>query len=1049
MDGHTVRGGWMPAEHTMRAAARRELRSRLNDRLAESGLTKTQLADRSGLGRATVSEAFRSDGRLLSAKTVTALAQALGLPLPELLELQRIAADGAGAAADEGPVLGLPVEDWEPHSLEVHPAGSAANGQETGTLQDRVLPGYVHREHDRVLSAAVQEALQGRSRMVVLVGGSSTGKTRACWEAVQPLAGTGWRLWHPFDPTRAEAALEDLGRVQPRTVVWLNEAQHYLDSHSAGERIAAALVRLLTDPTRGPVLILGTLWPEYAMRYTALPVFGRADDHSQVRELLAGRTLSVPEVFDAAALKRATTLAEGGDRLLADALTRARADGRVAQDLAGAPQLLHRYEHGTAAARALLDAAMDARRLGIGLHLPQSFLTAAAADYLSDVDYDQLTDDWAEAAYAELAHLVHGKQAPLRRVNPRPERRQPQPPSEPSQLSAAPVFRLADYLEQHGRTMRRRLCPPASFWHAGHAHLVRVDDLKALATAAQRRHRLQWAHHLTCRAAHAGDADALVYLSGFRERSGQHTDAETLAVRAAQAGDMRALTLLARARERAGSTEQAEALARQAARAGDGRALLRLARVREQLGHHLGAERLYQEAAGAGNTDAMLQLMRIRSRAGDTKGVEEICWKAVKAGSEEALVHLVGIWKQDGRKEKAESLARRAAAVGKPRALVELALMLEKSGDKQRSEALARHALDLGSAAALANLAPVREAAGDHAAADDFVRQAAAAGDPNALVRLMLTREKRGDPKGAEALARYALDLSGHHTSTDLHLGGGRTAYIRSVAAAPWGVPASSVYPLLVLARERERAGDGEGAERLFQEAADAGDVEAQIWLARFRDKAGEHTTAEALARQAAAAGNPRALLYLARARERDADVAAASELFQQAVDAGSRTTLADLARLRDKADDRESADTLVLDAAHGGDVRPLRELISSREKAGDHTAATAVALRAADAGSMYALLDLARIRTAAGDRAGAHLLLRRAADAGSAHALFELALERERAADHAEAAALARQAADTGSMGSVSNSNTFRAYARRRWPHGLDPDGTPTPPWT
>ena len=38
----------------------------------------------------------------------------------------------------------------------------------------------------------------------------------------------GWRLWHPFDPTRAEAAQEDLHRVEPHTVVWLNEAQHYL-----------------------------------------------------------------------------------------------------------------------------------------------------------------------------------------------------------------------------------------------------------------------------------------------------------------------------------------------------------------------------------------------------------------------------------------------------------------------------------------------------------------------------------------------------------------------------------------------------------------------------------------------------------------------------------------------------------------------------------------------------------------------------------------------------------------------------------------------------
>ncbi|MEV6482807.1 helix-turn-helix transcriptional regulator [Streptomyces sp. NPDC051576] len=990
-----------------------------------SQLTKTQLADQSGLGRATVSEAFRPDGRLPSAKTVAALAQAFGVPAHALLELQRTAAGAAGSAVDEGPGLGKPVEDWEPHSLEVHPAGSTANGQEAGALEDRILPGYVHREHDRVLAAAVQEAAKGHCRMVVLVGSSSTGKTRACWEAVQPLAGTGWRLWHPFDPTRAEAALEDLSRVEPRTVVWLNEAQHYLDSQSSGERIAAALHHLLTDSARGPVLILGTLWPEYARQYTALPTTDGSDSHSRVRELLAGRTVSVPDTFDAAALDHAADLANSGDRLLADALTRARADGRVTQDLAGAPQLLHRYEHGTAAARALLEAAMDARCLGLGLHLSQPFLTAAAADYLTDVDYDQLTEDWAEAAYAELARLVHGKQAPLRRVSPRPQRRRPQAPSP---TPAGLVFRLADYLEQHGRTVRQLLCPPASFWDAGHTHLTRVDDLKALATAAQRRHRLQWAHHLTGRAADAGDADALVYLSRFRERSGQHVEAETLATQAAEAGDTRALAQLARAREKAGGKERAEALARRAAGAGDGRALLRLAHVREQSGNRDGAERLYLEAAAAGSTEAMIQLMRIRREAGDARGAEEAGWQAVRAGSEQALVQLARIWHEDGHEEKAEALARRAAAAGKLRALTDLALTREKSGDQQGGEALARYALDLGSPAALAELVWIREEAGDHAAADDFARQTAAAGNPQALVRLMLEREEAGDTKGAEALARHATDLSRRRSSGDPPLKGRGTAHLKSVPAANWRAPAShETYALLALARQRERAGDDVGAEGLFQQAADAGDIEALASLVRIRDKAGEHARAEALAQRAAAAGNPRALTHLARSRERDAEWAAAEVLFQQAVDAGSRSTLADVARVRDKAGDRTGAETLVLNAAHSGDLHPLRELVRTWERAEDHAAAETLSARAADAGITYALLDLAVTRGTAGDDAGSQSLLRRAADAGSAHAMFELAQTRARAGDHAGAETLARQAADTGSLGSVSNSNTFR----------------------
>ncbi|MFJ8697456.1 helix-turn-helix domain-containing protein, partial [Streptomyces roseolilacinus] len=511
-----------------------ELRRRLEAGLARAGLKKTDLVARTELSRTTVQLAFQTDGRVPSAGTVQALAGALRLPVEELLELQRVA---AGGGSGERPGPGRPVGQWDPHALEVHPSGSVQDG--LGLSGQRLLPGYVRREHDRVLEEAVRQARQGRSQMVVLVGGSSTGKTRACWEAVQPLADSTWRLWHPFDPTRAKAALEDLHRVGPRTVVWLNEAQHYLGDREAGEEIAAAVHHLLTSPERGPVLVLGTLWPDYAKQYTALPAPGTADPHSRVRELLAGRTVNVPDSFDSRALGEARALAEEGDRLLADALTRAEADGRLAQDLAGGPALLERYQTGSPAARALLEAAMDARRLGVDLYLPQAFLTDAAPDYLHDSDWNQLTDDWAEKAYAELAEQVHGKHAPLSRIAPRPQRRPPGPSTRhvsPSSHSQGPVFRLADYLEQYGRTSRRHMCPPASFWHAAHTHLTHPAVLDNLTAAAEGRHRLQWAHHLRLRAADHGGTKALLILTQLREEAGDREGAEALARQAVDHG---------------------------------------------------------------------------------------------------------------------------------------------------------------------------------------------------------------------------------------------------------------------------------------------------------------------------------------------------------------------------------------------------------------------------------------------------------------------------------------------------------------------------------
>lgn len=140
--------------------------------------------------------------------------------------------------------IGTPVSDLDPFALEVHRAIDVPG---EGSVSR--LPAYVLRDHDTALGALVERAIGGESLMVTLVGESSTGKTRACWEALERLP-AGWRVWHPFDPTRPDAALVHLDEVGPQTVIWLNEAQHYLFAPDAktAEGIAAGLRSLLTDP---------------------------------------------------------------------------------------------------------------------------------------------------------------------------------------------------------------------------------------------------------------------------------------------------------------------------------------------------------------------------------------------------------------------------------------------------------------------------------------------------------------------------------------------------------------------------------------------------------------------------------------------------------------------------------------------------------------------------------------------------------------------------------------------------------------------------------
>ncbi|MGW1066140.1 caspase family protein [Streptomyces aureus] len=443
--------------------------------------------------------------------------------------------------AGQGP--GRPISQWSPHDLEVHPAGITPS-VEAGSGKHK-LSGYVPRDHDRVLSELVRSAGQGDSGMAVLVGSSSTGKTRACWEAVQPLSEKGWRLWHPFDPTRATAALEELHRVGPRTVVWLNETQHYLGDPRSGEEIAAALHTLLVDPGRGPVLVLGTLWPEYARRYAALPEPGAPDPHSRTRALLTGRTLTVPDTFDTAALAAARGLAEEGDGLLSDALTRASASGRLAQDLAGAPALLRCYEHGTPAARAVLEAAMDSRRLGHGPLLPYGLLAEGAEGCLTDEDWDALADDWLEAAMAYLTAPVTGAQGAL-------VRRRPRGRGLPATADGLPRYRLADYLEQHGRRTRQEQPVSGALWQA----LIGYGDetgFLALGEAAQNRGLFRIAAQFYARA--DGGAENLARLL---DDCGRHEEARPWWIRrATEVGGGSALSHVARSVSD-GTADQAE-----------------------------------------------------------------------------------------------------------------------------------------------------------------------------------------------------------------------------------------------------------------------------------------------------------------------------------------------------------------------------------------------------------------------------------------------------------------------------------------------------------
>jgi hypothetical protein len=441
------------------------------------------------------------------------------------------------------------------------------------------LPEYVPRDHDVELWQVVRAAAKGSSRIAALVGGSSTGKTRTCWEAVQGLRDQPgqWRLWHPIDPSRPEAALRELPTIGPRTVVWLNEAQFYLDvpDGGLGERVAAGLRELLRNPARAPILVLATLWPQFWDGLTIRPV-GGADPHAQARDLLAGHDITVPAAFTAAQLQR---LREARDTRLVQAATQAQ-DGQVIQFLAGAPELLARYRHAPPASAALIHAAMDARRLGMRIGLPHAFLAAAAPGYLTDTEWDALGDDWLEEALAYTAVPCKGVRGPLTRIRPRPARSgapapesqdgDEQPGDELASMVDMPLYRLADYLDQHGRHARKDRFPPAGFWAAAAGHAF-PGDQAALGDAANARGLYRAAAQLQKNAAvhisHGAPYVLAALLDSLRE-AGAEEQVTALADRAAAhipLDNLRAVATLLDSLREAGAEEQVTVLANRAA----------------------------------------------------------------------------------------------------------------------------------------------------------------------------------------------------------------------------------------------------------------------------------------------------------------------------------------------------------------------------------------------------------------------------------------------------------------------------------------------------
>jgi hypothetical protein len=449
---------------------------------------------------------------------------------------------------------------------------------------DPAVPTFVDRDKGPEIRGWLSEA-RNTGGFLVLVGDASVGKTRLLYEAASAVVPE-FEFLHPdlgdghVVNKWAEAPLS-----LPGLVVWLDELQRFLDGPyltPACTPITSATIRLLLDaPT--PVIILGALWPAYVSQLRATepdPVTGqRRPRYPNAFDILAGPRLRYVSLYTfSPGEKKAAEELASKDPQLADAVVDP--DYGVTEFLAGAPDLMRRYDQATEEQLAVLNAAIDARRVGIQSPLSEQLLSAAARGHLQTVHPD---DTWFPPVLAELASQYRATRPLI-----------PVPNADRTKVLG---FTVADYLLQQLTWLRRSVPLPAVTWQALTDHTHDHDELRRLGTAAEDRLLYTYAELAYRRLADAGDRDASRRLAKLLARQGRTGEAmDVLRARARPADSYPAdqlSELLAKLLAAHGRTDELRARAD----TGDGHA----------------AKRLAELLAAQGRTDEL----RARADAGD------------------------------------------------------------------------------------------------------------------------------------------------------------------------------------------------------------------------------------------------------------------------------------------------------------------------------------------------------------------------------------------------------------------------------------------------
>jgi TPR repeat protein len=671
-----------------------------------------------------------------------------------------------------------PIGAWKPEQLGIHPAIKVPGSAPV----DNRAPRYVQRQHDLQLRYLLGQ-LPAEPRMIVLVGEAATGKTRTAYEAVS--------RWLPDRPLAVPGAPDELpglladGLPASPCVVWIDDAREYLRDATA----VGALHKLLGQPY-GEVVVIATLWPVHWNEIDFAEEKDSGESRARARRLLERAIrLPVPDSFDRVDLLHAA--AEGrADPRIAAAVRDCGPGGQVTQVLAAGPALTDFYDDADAFTKAVVNAAMDARRLGYTGLVPAGFLWGAAGGYLSGEHRAGPPSDWFATAVRRCTAKAHGAVAPLTPVRTRPG------------LGDADGYGLADFLDQLGRERLRERPVPATTWDALADLVTERAPRTALAREAARRGLLQYAYLLakpavgdgrgvtaadivaaqyrrwgdteaavdlwTLAAGH-NDPNAMCRLAEYAEERGDQPEADGWWRMAADLGDPYATFQYSDRLYRRGESDTADSVLRRTAEAGEPYAFLELVkrwRRQERFAEVIALEETFARRGHLVPPQSMTNpylLAGVPTRGGRPMPSEDeqTLQRAAEQGHRGAMSDLAELLNRAGRTAEADGWWARAANEGHPSAIWHLAEACLRTGDTDEAGRWLLRLTDIQDTRALWHLADLRDRAGRQGEAERFLRRAVTYGDRHALRRLTARLLRAGRENEAESLLRGSLE-NGH-----------------------------------------------------------------------------------------------------------------------------------------------------------------------------------------------------------------------------------------------------------------------------------------------